>query len=339
MRPSIVAIGTNVNRFPWRATLSLLALGVALLSLSMVTPASAAASEIDRVARAYVTADGHRSRETDTIAATLEPVFGAVDGTARRDDDVSAVEKSLLLLEAQEPALGRVRYMVRYSEAQVDGDTISLVDVRRYNLGPVIRAETIRAYGVDNTAGPDAFGVGPHVGWRIAFRKSSAAASVVIAAGRREIPDSEAASDDCRARKCLDLHLLDDYAQWSQLSRAIGEPAVAYPVTSRAEFGDEEIEDQAPAYVALQLALAVGIASEHSDGMLWSLPQRQGPATDEPLFVIVIDRNLGQEMMTDAALGIPILRKHGEERWVRRSGYSRYRIYETATGPLRRRVE
>ena len=323
-------IGANVNRRPCHDSLKGLGLAAVLLSLSATAPVSAEPGNVERAAMAYVSADGFTARAFDAVAASLETAFGA---------DVSAVEKSLLLLETQEPALDRTRYMIRYSEADVGGTVLSLVDVRRYNLGPAIREETIQAYGIENTAGPDAFGVGPHVGWRIAFRQGSSEAAMILAAGRREIPDAEAGGHDCRARRCLDLDLLDDHAEWTGLSHAVGEPAVTYPVTSAAVFGDEEIEDQAPAYVALQLAMAAGIASEHSDGMLWTVPQRQGPATDEPLFVVVIDRNLGQEVMTDAALGIPILRKHGEERWVRRFGNVSHLTYQSSAGPLRRRVE
>jgi hypothetical protein len=214
-----------------------------------------------------------------------------------------------------------------------------VVDVRRYNLGPAIREQTIDAYGAANTAGPGAFGVGPHVAWRFAFQQGSKVAAMVVAAARREIPDAEAAGDDCRARRCLDLNLLDDHAGWVQLNEPIDEPVVAYPAVSQIPFGNEVIEDQTPAYVSLQLAMAAGIASKHSDGMLWSVPQRQGPATDEPLFVVVIDRNLGQEIITDAALGVPKLGKESEERWVRRFGDASYENYQFATGALSRRID
>lgn len=311
----------------------------ALLALVATTLVPSQASDAEKAAIAHVTADGFVARDLDAVMGSLETVFGTDEGMVRRDADVSAVEKSLLLLEAQEPPLARVRYMLRYSEITSGGTVLSLVDLRRYNLGPAIRDQTIEEYGAENTADPDAFGVGPHVGWRVAFQQGSKAAAMIVAAGRREIPDAEAAGDDCRARRCLDLDLLDDYGQWVQLTDPVGEPSTAYPDVSRSVFGDEQVEDQTPAYVALQLALAASIASEDGDGIVWEVKQRQGPATEEPLFVVVIDRNLGQEVMTDAALGVPKLGKQEEERWVRRSGDVTYQTYLSSAGPLRRQVE
>ncbi|MDR0780361.1 MAG: hypothetical protein LBF16_06660 [Pseudomonadales bacterium] len=88
--------------------------------------------------------------------------------------------------------------------------------------------------------------------------------------------------------------------------------------------------------------IAAGIATVTVDekGIGWQVEKRQGLATSEPLFAVVIDRNLGQDVMTDAALGIPVLGKSGEERWVRRSGGifggEPQHSYTVATGPLKK---
>jgi hypothetical protein len=312
----------------------------AMLALVAIMPVVAQAMDVERTAAAFVSADGFVMRDPGAVVDSLGSIFGTEEDVVRWDADVSAVEKSLLLLETQELPLGRVRYMLRYGEIEVGETILSTVDVRRYNLGQAIREQTIEAYGAENTAAPEAFGVGPHVGWRVAFRPGSEAAAMVVAAGRREIPDAEAVGDDCRGRRCLDLDLLDDYANWIQMNEPIGQPSIAYPGVSPSAFDDEEIEDQTPAYVALKLAMAAGIASEYGDGgLLWEVERRQGPATDKPLFVVVIDRNLGQEIMTDAALGVPKLGKESEERWVRRFGNVSYQTYQFSIGSLRRRVE
>ena len=319
---------------------TLLLAGIALGGvIGAALPVLAEESEAEKAAIAYTGGDGFTVRDAGEVADALEAVIGAGDGMVRNDADVSAVEKALLLIEAQEPVLPRVRYMLRYGETDVGGVVLLMVDVRRYNLGPTIREQTIEEYGAENTDVPEAFGVGPHVAWRIAFQPGAKASAMVVAAGRREIPDAEAASADCRARKCLDLDLLDDYADWTQLTKSIGTPEVAYPARTKTPFDGGEGEDQAPAYVALQLAMAADIAREDSGGLLWTVGRRQGPATDEPLFSIIIDRNLGQEMATDAALGIPILSKDGKERWVRRVGDVSYQDYQTASGALRRLAE
>lgn len=267
------------------------------------------------VAEAFVGGDGFASRGVLQLNSSLRK---AIPGALA--SSVSPIEKALLVIEASEAPLERVRYIIRYREQQSDGDTVALTEVRRFNLGPAIRNETIAAYGAENTAGPETFGIGPHVAWRIATLSTQTELAVLVGAGRRELSDRQAMNQTCQPRPCLSLDLLDDYADWRQLTQAIGDVKTSYPAVTTLKVGEETVEDQSPAYVALQLAMAAGMVKGDGGAMIWTIGQRQGPATDEPLFAIVIDRNLGQEIMTDAVLGVPIMGKDSSEHWVRRSG-------------------
>jgi|GEM_PF-770159 len=304
---------------------------IGLVAALLLPGAPLALAQADNAAAAYVTERGFAARDVAPIKRTLQGIIGK-----NVDKDVSPTEQALLLLEALEPALPRVRYMLRYSEVKAGEITVALVDLRRYNLGPTIRNETIREYGADNTAGPGAFGVGPHAGWRFVFERDTGGTTSLMAAGRREFTNAEAAKRDCLVRKCLDLDLLDDFADWTELAKSVGEAAPPYSTRSKVRFGDEFADDYAPAYIALKLADAIGMITSRNGQMLWTVEQRQGPATDEPLFAIVIDRNLGQEIFTDAALGVPILGKFDREHWVRSVGGPDGQTYLTAAGPLRR---
>lgn len=293
---------------------------VQIASVFLVGPAPAAA-DLESAAQAFVGENGFQPQEIAQLAETMDKLVSADPRTMLRGDaDVSGIEKALLLLEEKEKPLARVRYIVRYRERRIGDVTLSLIEALRYNLGPAIRAETIEAYGEQNTDGPEAFGVGPHVGWRFTTIAGTKASAMLVAAGRKEVGEAEARTASCMARTCLSLELLDDYAVWSQLTRPVAEVETAYSAMVSADLAGELVTDQAPAYVALELAVAAGMADAQADEISWTIEQRQGAPTQEHLFAIVIDRNLGQEVMTDAALGIPKLKKEGAERWFRRTG-------------------
>src|SRR5690606_4353969 len=109
----------------------------------------------------------------------------------------------LLLIDSMEEPLSRVRYMVRYGQMIRDDAPLSFVTVERYNFGPIIRRQVVDAYGEENADEPEAFGVGPHVAWRIVTMPLMGQAAAVVEAARREIGDEEAGALDCAGRLCL----------------------------------------------------------------------------------------------------------------------------------------
>ncbi|BCW91114.1 hypothetical protein sos41_42930 [Alphaproteobacteria bacterium SO-S41] len=88
---------------------------------------------------------------------------------------------------------GRVRYAVSYGQVTEDADgksdIISLVEVRRYNLGPLIHKATEDDYGKENTAEIAEFGVGPDVAWRFAFSSVMGNLALPLSISRKVIGD------------------------------------------------------------------------------------------------------------------------------------------------------
>lgn len=318
---------------------------VTTLALLILAGPTAAADPVQEAADAFVHAKGFHSQNLDNVEGALADLLGGDrDAMIPPGADISPIEKAFLLLDSQETPLPRTRYLLRYNEQVVGGITLSLIDVERYNLGPAVREETIAEFGADQTADPAAFGVGPHVEWRIVTQPVAKAAALLLAASRREISDTTAAARDCLPRTCLSPTPLDDVAAWSTGDQR-QEPfhIVAYPAIGPSEFSPEEHEI-VPAYQALELGIMAGIATaDEASGVSWTIPSRQGGNTDTPLLVIEIDHNLGQDIYSDAALGIGKLGKDSSERWVRISGtYYDKAISETratAEGPLKAGVE
>lgn len=242
---------------------------------------------------------------------------GAVSGNGQ----LTALEKALLLVDLEEKPLQRVRYVVRLGQQVDGGGPLTLVEVDRYNLGPASRAEAIEAYGEEYTADPEDFGVGPHVSWRFIMRPAGPGTVELLAAGRREVPEEEAAKASCVGRSCLSLDLIDDLKTWKDASSgSFTVPKRAYPAVIATGEGDERGEEEAPAHVALELALMLGAVRADQNGVQWVGDLPAGAMSASSLPVIVIDRNTGQETMTDAIMGMAGSGDGLGQRWVRRTG-------------------
>lgn len=315
-------------------TYSRLLMSLAACAMLLASPA-ALAGELEDAAQAYV---GERSYQV----APLEPIErawsdllqGDETATVVADRDVSPIEKALLLLDAQEEPLTRTRYLLRYSQRSLDGVPASFVQVERFNLGPAIRLETIEAYGADSVDEPEVFGVGPHVVWRFVTTPSAGSAAALVAAGRMEIEETAAATRSCLGRTCLAFDTLDELADWDEWVQMDEDLArTAYPAII-----DIDGQELSPALQALELGIHAGLAEVGDAGITWTIPALPGPETGAPVIALVIDRNLGQEIMSDAALGIALPDKESQERWTRISGGvwadAPMRQLTKASGPL-----
>lgn len=306
-----------------------------LLSVALFAGPALAQDAVELAARDFVAAGNAEVLPLEHIEGALNDLLHA-DPAAMipADVDISPVEKALLLIDTQEEPLSRMRYLLRYNTAVVDGVELSLVSVERYNLGPATREETILAYGAENTAGPEAFGIGPHVRWRFVTQPTAKSAALLLAASREEIGEKTAQRASCLIRTCLSLDPMDGLAGWSEWAPyEMALPDVAYPAIIASPVDDDATE-LSPAILALQLAQAAGLA----DGLAWSMPERQGGDNDTPILVVLIDRNLGQEIMSDAALGVGKMGLDSEEYWTRISGGvfdgTANESIATAQGPL-----
>lgn len=126
------------------------------------------------------------------------------------DAAMGPIAHALLLLEAKEGALPRVRYHIEYRRSGLpeleDWRQRAEVKVTRYNLGPALHQETRAAYGPENTAPAASFGLGPHLRWRLVIEPIQGRQALVVAASRRILSETEALGNDCLGQPCLSTH-------------------------------------------------------------------------------------------------------------------------------------
>ncbi len=293
-----------------------------LASVLCLLAVPAHADEVDDAIAAFVGSDGFTRQDPDAVEARIMEVYGKSNAMSP-GGAVSPLEKALLLIDRMEPELPRVRYMVRYGQMVQQETPVSFVSVERYNMGPAIRKDTAESYGEENVEGPEAFGVGPHVAWRIVTMPMMGQTASIIEAARTEISEADAEAADCAGRGCLSLDMpLDFVREWNETPLEI-DIKTAYPRTGNAGRA-------IAAFAAAELAVAAGIA--HGDG---SEPSWQGPEQPEaarghePFLFVTIDSDLGQETNVDAALGQTLLNDDSlEEIWVRRN-----QIFDTGDLP------
>lgn len=235
-----------------------------LLLLLAPPVASAARAQPSMVAaNAYVASSGFAS--VDAAGAIIRlPILAAA---------VTPPEMAALLLDAREvKSVWHARTMVRIERRQIGADTLDLIEIERYNLGPAVREQTLRATG--QAGGLEAFGAGPHVAWRIVTRPDSPTRNSLIAAGRREYPDYEARERDCLGGLCTSVAvLLDQRGTWRQTSARSGPPAPSpyAPIVTHTD-GQVEFDDEATAHTIRALSLLGGLATGDT-ALVWKAPQ------------------------------------------------------------------
>lgn len=289
-------------------------LAPALLAAASLLSPAAHATEVDRAIATFVGEDGFEAQDVDAVDEKLLAAFTASPaGVARPDSEASPLEKALLLVETLEPALPRTRTMLRYGQ-MLDGDTpYAFVTVERYNFGPAIRQMVIDDYGEENTDEPEAFGVGPHVVWRVVTMPLMGQQAALVSVARGEIAEKVAEATDCAGRPCLGFEPLpDDLHDWQETEIAIDLTA-AYAAKTADEVAT-------PARIAAELAIAAGIAASQDGRLSWHGPEQPEAARHaEPFLFLSIDRDLGQETAMDAMLGQTLLNDDAvEELWQRR---------------------
>lgn len=287
-----------------------------LASVLCVLGAPGHADEVDDAIAAFVGGAGFAAQNAEATETKIMEVYGETSAMSP-GGAVNPLEKALLLIDRMEPELPRVRYMVRYGEMIQQDTPVSFVTVERYNMGPTIRKDVAESYGEENVDEPEAFGVGPHVAWRIVTMPMMGQTATIIEAARTEIEEADAEAADCAGRGCLSLDMpLEFVREWHETPLEIN-IMTAYPKT--ATFGGPT-----PAFAVGELSVAAGLA--HGDGSepTWHGPEQPEAARGhEPFLFVTIDSDLGQETNVDAALGQTLLNDDSlEETWVRRSQFS-----------------
>ncbi|WP_283179387.1 hypothetical protein [Gemmobacter sp. 24YEA27] len=285
------------------------------LSLTLAWPASA---DPESLAQGFTRVSDYAPVDPAALDQALDAAL-ADRGLAQKDADVTAIEKALLLVELSEAPLPRSRYIARLGVTWSGEIPVSFIEVTRYNLGPATRAELIAAYGAENVAAPEEFGLGPHVSWRFATQPVAKAAALILSASRHELTEAEADAALCPAQACLAVGQLAGFADWAPAPADEQPlPPMAYgarPATAAPMSGEAELPQQSTALIAIRLAIAAGLADGGGDGILWTATPDSGAGT--PFAEWIIDSNSGQESGLEGYLRIAPLDGEPGPRWLR----------------------
>lgn len=303
----------------------------AMLALTLSADALST-SEANEAVRAFVAAPGFAPFDVETIHDANSPYEKKFpqsgQAATHADADIGPIEKALLLVDAYETTSpDRVRYAISYGQIVEDhdgtSDTMMLVEVRRYNLGPIIRRYAQDEYGPENTGGPEDFGIDPDVAWRFAFGSVMGNTSLALSGSRRQIADGEAQLNEedpaeaCIGGPCRSVVLRSiEYAPKGASAPAsieAGELTAPYTTT----FGKPDMIGQSAPFVARQLQALLGVGEAGA----WATPETpEAGKPGEPLMVMQIDQNLGQEIVSEGLAGLLRLNDDANaEIWVRAS--------------------
>lgn len=233
---------------------------LALLLLLVPAAVRADVSQPTRVAaEAYVRSAGFASIDFGAIAARI-PGLG---------QNMTPPEIAALLLESRETKnVWRTRTLVRLERRKLGGDVIDMVDIERFNLGPAIRGAMLHDTGKAPQA--EAFGIGPHVAWRIVTQPNGPLGATVIAAGRRDYPDFEARDRDCAGLLCTSVTvLIDQHGDWMHVGDTTAAPSPSsYPAVVTHSDGQIDVDDESLAHALRELAVLGGLAIT-GNGVQW----------------------------------------------------------------------
>lgn len=229
----------------------------------------------------------------DQVLATLEPE-SSHSSPFLPSAQIRPLTMAVLALEAAEGVRDRVRYRISYGIEQFPDQPnnipypLSFIQVDRFSLGSAIRQNTIVSYGVEHVGALEAFDVGPHVSWRLVTRPVQGTRSDIIAAGRTELSRSQAKTMTCLASPCLSPVMeLESAAPWGGADET---PLSPDPVPFQLVRSD-----------LLTPAAAVDELTRNSDfGEAGRF--REPPALPDPFLEAVIEINLAQDSVLDAAL-------------------------------------
>lgn len=292
---------------------------LALLAAALAFGSSAlalSADEANKQVEAFIAAPGYTAFDVDAIHDANSPYEKnfpkSGDDALHADAMIGPIEKALLLVNSYEDTKpDRVRYAVTYSQIVEDADgaseTIMLVEVRRYNLGPIIRKYAMEEYGPENTGGPDDFGLGPDVAWRFAFSSVMGNTSLALSGSRHVIAEGEAqmkeddAAEVCVTGPCRSIGegVMEFAPKDTEEPESIEAPELSAPYI--VTFGKEDMQGVAAPFVARNLQALLGIG----EGGEWATPETA------PL-AFQIDQNLGQEINSAGLAG-------AGAKWVRAS--------------------
>ncbi|ODU88556.1 MAG: hypothetical protein ABT14_02455 [Pelagibacterium sp. SCN 63-17] len=264
---------------------------VILIAMLLGTTSLAHGHSLDEQINAFIGAEGFERQDLLAIETGLANEW--LDRTAIAPGGaVGPLEKAAMIATSAIDSI-RTRTAISYGELLVEEDgapmPVSFIEVRHYNLGQIIRAETVEAYGEGDVADEAAFGLGEHMAWRFVFQPIMGNTAMLVDASRRVISDKEATKDRCNDRPCLDTAaLFDDIAQWDDIAGTLPSWPDLYP----ADMGGVAT----PAHAIAELAVLGYWANAEAGTYAWTGGEHPEAAQGiAPYRFIGIDRNLGQE--------------------------------------------
>lgn len=268
-----------------------LAATIAVLAASTTL---ASAQSIDDAITDFIHAKGFTHQNPYDLEDALYSRF--IDGSITPGGAVGPIEKAMMIAEDAIPST-RTRTFIAYGEIIEDEDGASVpysfIEVRHYNLGPIIHAEAVEAYGAENVDDIEAFGTGDHMAWRFVFRPIMGHTATLLDASSRIITDQQAARHDCNGTPCLEpINNFDDEVTWQEIEGRLPEWPLLY--------SDQSDEIATPEFAISQLAVLGYWANAESGYYEWTGGEHPEAAQGyEPYRFISVDRNLGQEIAID----------------------------------------
>ncbi len=266
-----------------------------LAALLLCTTGLAQAQSLDDAINGFVGGDGFVAIDYVPLEMDLAEQFTDT-GSISPGGAVGPIEKAIMIATGAIES-DRTRTTLSYGEMIVEEDAapmpVSFIEVRHYNLGPAIRADTAEAYGEENTAEPEAFGLGEHMAWRFVFQPMMGNSAMLMSVGQRVISDKQASKDDCAGRNCLELGTdFHTDRSWDEVEVDLPDWPAPYPALAG--------EIATPAFAIAQLAAFAGSANAEAGDYQWTGGEHPEAAQGiEPYRFVDIDRNLGQEAVID----------------------------------------
>lgn len=204
---------------------SIVGLVAAVLAAGGMAPAAAQGNPSVR----FVSEDGYAPVDPDRLWDDMNAAISPADPDSvfLPAAGIAPMPLAVLALDTAEPSLERVRYRLRFGTDWIDAPPsaaplpVSYIEITRFNLGPAIREDLIGSLGADNVADAAAFGVGPHVGWRLVTQPVMGNRASIVAAGRMELDEQSASGETCLGIPCLNVgSVIEDAAPWSEMEPA-----------------------------------------------------------------------------------------------------------------------
>jgi len=276
---------------------------LAIPLIFLIALATLALGQEPAVTDEFVQAPGYEPVDSLELEDELDSLLPPVDSVFRRGSDLGPLAKIALILEAREGPQERARYHLTASV--VPGTDDVLVQLDRYNLGPLIHEETVEAYGAENVADAETFGVGPHVSWRLVTTPLRGNRAIIVAASRMELSAAAAGEDQCLLSSCLST--VTDLGEEGTLQML--EPIEDAAVNPALVTDDLLLS---PAAVFALMAGQAGLVLEGNEAA------RELSADSVIVAQAQLDRNLGQEIAQDGLFRVGQLMDDSvEAHWYR----------------------